>query len=384
MMADLKKVAPGMLAHFTDLPDPRAARGIRHRLDDIVCISIIAVICGADTYSAIHQYAVANKTWLKSFLALPSGIPSQDTFERMFALLEPTVWQPRLLEWTKDLALPELAEGEDEVLAVDGKTARRSHQGGLGALHMVSVWSSQFEIVLAQEEVDKKTNEMTVIPDLLEIVNPAAAVVTIDAMGTQKQIAWTIREHHAHYLLALKNNHPTLAADTRWLFDDADQSGWETCPHSYAKTVERGHGRREIRECWVLDDLSIFETETLDAWRDLRCVVRVRSSRHLDHDPKVHVQDRYFITSLPNDAARILRAARLHWGIENGLHWVLDVAFDEDRSRARRENAQANWAAIRRLVVSLLKRDKTLKVGVKAKRLRAGWDRSYLCKILGM
>jgi predicted transposase YbfD/YdcC len=382
-MVDLKETAPGLLKHFTDLPDPRAPRGIRHRLDDIVCISIIAVICNADTYSAIHQYALANETWLKSFLALPSGIPSQDTFERVFALLNPSVWQTRVLDWTRELALPDLPEGEDEVLAVDGKTARRSHQGGLGALHTVSVWSSQFEIVLAQEEVDDKTNEITVIPDLLEMVNPAAAVVTIDAMGTQKQIAWTVREYEAHYLLALKNNHPKLAADTRWLFDDADQSGWDTVPHSYAKTVERGHGRHETRECWVLDDLSILDPEERKAWRDLCCVVRIRSSRRFDHETDTRVQDRYFITSLPSDAARILRAARLHWGIENGLHWVLDVAFDEDGSRARRENAQANWAAIRRLAVSLLKREKTLKVGVKAKRLRAGWDRSYLFKVLG-
>ena len=214
---------PELLKHFADLPDPRDPRGIRHELVDIVCISILAVICGANTYSQIHQYALAQEAWLRTFLGLPSGIPSQDTFERLFAILHPTAWQSRFLSWTQTLVLPALAEREDEVLAIDGKTARGSAGQGGGALHTVSVWSSQLEVVLAQQQVPEKTNEITVIPELLEVVNPATAVVTTDALGCQKQVAWTVREHHAHHLLALKDNHPTLYADVKDFFNYADK-----------------------------------------------------------------------------------------------------------------------------------------------------------------
>ena len=368
---------PKLLTHFSDLPDPRKPRGVRHELCDIVSISILAVICGANTYSQIHQYALSHKEWLQSFLELPSGVPSQDTFERVFALLNPAVWQSRFLAWTKTLVLPDLPEGEDEVLAVDGKTARRSHRNGFGALHTVSVWSSQFEVVLAQEGVPDKTNEITVIPDLLEVVNPAGAVVTTDAMGTQKHIAWTVREYHAHYLLALKDNHPTLFEEVEDFFNYADTLEWEV-EHSHTKTTERGHGRDETRECWLLPVPEwLYERE---CWRDLTSVVRVKATRTLKGNTSEHT--RYFLTSLPLDAERALRAARFHWGIENGLHWVLDVAFDEDGSRAHLENAQASWVALRHLAMNLLKRDKTVKAGVEAKRLRAGWDRSYLLKLL--
>ena len=368
---------PKLLTHFSDLPDPRKPRGVRHKLSDIVTVSILAVICGANTYSQIHQYALAQKEWLKSFLALPSGVPSQDTFERVFAVLNSDAWQSRFLTWTRTLVLPELPAGEDEVLAVDGKTARRSHRNGLGALHTVSVWSSQREVVLAQEGVPEKTNEITVIPELLEVVSPAGAVVTIDAMGTQKNIAWTIREYHAHYLLALKDNHPTLFGEVKDFFGYADKLGWDV-EHSHTKTTERGHGRIETRECWVLPVPEwLYERE---CWCDLKSLVRVKASRTLESHTSEHT--RYFLTSLPLDAERALRAARFHWGIENGLHWVLDAAFDEDRSRAYLENAQASWVALRHLALNLLKRDKTVKAGVEAKRLRAGWDRNYLLKLL--
>lgn len=368
---------PKLLTHFSDLPDPRKPRGVRHELSDIVTISILAVICGANTYSQIHQYALAQEGWLKSFLALPSGIPSQDTFERVFAALNPNAWQSKFLAWTKIVVLPELPKGEDEVLAVDGKTARRSHRNGLGALHTVSVWSSQFEVVLAQEGVPDKTNEITVIPDLLEVVNPAGAVVTTDALGCQKTIAWTVREYQAHYLLALKDNHPTLFEDVKDFFAYADKVDWDL-EHSHTLTSERGHGRVETRECWVLAAPEWLHER--ECWRDLNSIVRVQATRTLEGNSSSHT--RYFLTSLPLDAERALRAARFHWGIENGLHWVLDVAFDEDRSRAHLQNAQASWVALRHLAMNVLKRDKTVRAGVEAKRLRAGWDRRYLLKLL--
>jgi predicted transposase YbfD/YdcC len=375
----MNKIPPeGLLHHFQDLPDPRKARGIRHQLRDIVCISILAVICNADTFPEIHAFATLKQVWLKTFLELPHGIPSQDTFERVFSLLKPGAWQSCFLAWTQSLCLPELPEGEQEVLAIDGKTSRRSHNHGMGALHTVSVWSSQFEVSLGQLDVPEKTNEITVIPELLEVIQPAGAVVTIDAMGTQKNIAWTIREHHADYVLALKDNHTKLFEDTQWLFSHADGLGWQDLESSYAKTETRDHGRIETRECWVLTNLEILDD--LKAWRDLNAVVRVRGTREVKG--KVSVEDRFFITSLPADAQRIMRAVRLHWGIENGLHWVLDVAFDEDHSRARLGFSQANWVAIRHLAISVLKRDKSVKAGVATKRFRAGLDQNYLLKLL--
>jgi predicted transposase YbfD/YdcC len=372
---------PDLLKHFAGLPDPRKPRGVRHELGDIVVISILAVICGANTYSQIRQYALAQQDWLKTFLKLPSGIPSQDTFERIFALLEPRAWQARFLAWTRTLLLPELKDTEDEVLAVDGKTAKGSAQREMAALHTVSVWSSQFEVVLAQQQVAEKTNEITVMPDLLEVVNPAGAVITADAMGCQKQIAWTAREHHAHYLLALKDNHPTLLEDVQSAFDYAQKVAWDL-PHSTTKTIDHGHGRHELRQCWVLEAPDWLHEKEL--WRDLGSIVRVQSSRTINNSIRDRSSEhtRYFLTSLPLDAERALRAARYHWGIENGLHWVLDVAFDEDASRVHLDNAQASWVALRHLAVSLLKRDKTVKAGVEAKRLRAGWDRNYLLKLL--
>lgn len=369
---------PGLLQHLTNLPDPRDPRGLRHQLTDIVCISVMAVICNANTFPEIHQFALLKHAWLAQFLTLPHGIPSQDTFERVFRILDPAAWQSRFLEWTQTLTLPELPAGEDEILAVDGKTARRSHAGGLGALHTVSVWSSQFEITLGQASVPDKTNEITVIPELLEVVQPAGAVVTIDAMGTQTNIAWTIREYQAHYVLALKDNHPKLLEDTRWLFTHADSLAWVGIDHSYAKTVNRAHGRVETRECWVLGNLEIIEERA--SWRDLSAVVRVRGERVIEG--VASVEDRFFITSLPANAARVLRAVRLHWGVENGLHWVLDVAFDEDGSRARTGNVQANLAAVRRLAVSVLKRDASVRGGVDTKRFRAALDVDYLLRLL--
>lgn len=368
---------PELIKHFSDLPDPRDPRGVRHELVDMVCISILAVICGANTYSQIHQYALAQETWLRTFLGLPSGIPSQDTFERLFSMLNPHAWQTRFLSWTQTLVSPALTEGEDEVLAVDGKTARDSFSEGGGALHTVSVWSSQLEIVLAQQQVPQKTNEITVIPELLEVVNPAGAVVTADALGCQKQVAWTAREHHAHYLLALKDNHPTLFEDVKDFFSYADKVDWEL-EHSYTKTTERAHGRVEMRQCRVLAAPEWLHER--ESWRDLASIVQITSTRTVADSTSKHT--RYFLTSLPLNAERVLRAARFHWGIENSLHWVLDVAFDEDGSRARLKNAQASWVALRHLAVNLLKRDKSLKVGVEAKRLRAGWDRAYLLKLL--
>lgn len=360
---------------FSGLPDPRSARGVRHKLEDIIVISVLAFICNADDYVDIREYGLANEEWLASFLSLKHGIPSVDTFERVFAILDAKAWQGRFSQWTRKLVLAEDA-GVNEILAIDGKTARGSHDEGLDALHTVSMWSSYGGIVLVQEQVPDKTNEITVIPEVVAAMNPAGAVVTTDALGTQKDIAWSIREHEADYLLALKGNHPKLFKDVKWLFAQNDNANWQDADFSYTCTKESSRDRYEKRECWALSNLSYLD---ISGWRDLNTVIRVRAQR--THKGKTSSEDRYYLSSLPADAERALHAARTHWGIENSLHWVLDVVFHEDTSRARKQNAQANLVTLRHIALNVLKQDST-KLSIKAKRKRAGWDRDFLLALL--
>ena len=351
---------PRLLAHFTAVADPRA-ENVSHKLADILVIAICAVISGADSFVEIEQYAQGKRAWLERFLELENGIPSHDTFRRVFMLLDAEAWQGVFFNWTRKLTLAETAS-PTEVLAVDGKWSRSS------GLHTVSVWASEQQVVLSQQQVADKTNEITVMPELLEVLDLAGTTVTIDAAGTQKQIAWVIREHHADYVLALKGNHKHLFDDVKWLF-----AQYNDAPHW--STSSKGHGRTETRDTWVLTDLSFLED--IAAWRDLAGVARVRSTRETRREVTVH--DRYFLTSL-TDAETLSYAVRSHWSIENSLHWVLDVAFREDENRAKQ--AQANLVTLRHLALNQLKQEKTLKASVKAKRMRAGWDDHYLLKVL--
>ena len=278
-------------------------------------------------------------------------------------LLDAEAWQGVFFNWARKLRREE-TRSPTEVLAVDGKFARAS------GLRTVSVWASEQQIVLAQQQVADKTDEITVIPELLEVLDLAGTTVTIDAAGTQKQIAWVIREHHADYVLALKANHKHLFADVQWLFVQHNDA-----PHW--STSSKGHGRTETRDTWLLTDLSFLES--VSAWRDLAAVARVRSTREVKGEVAIH--DRYFLTSL-TDAQTLAYAVRSHWGIENGLHWVLDVAFSEDQNRTRTDHAQANLVTLRHLALNQLKQEKTLKASIKAKRMRAGWDDDYLLKVL--
>ncbi len=351
---------PKLLAHFTVVPDPRA-HNVCHKLEDILVIAICAVISGADTFSEIEQYGQGKQAQLEKILDLPNGIPSHDTFRRVFMLLDAEAWQGVFFRWTQSLAL---AEREVPVRAVDGKWSRAS------GLHTVSVWASEHQIVLGQQQVADKSNEITAIPELLEGLDIAGTTVTIDAAGTQTQIAWTIREHLADYALALKANHKHLFEDVRWLFEQ-DQSA----PHW--STSSRGHGRLETREVWLLTELDFLENTS--AWRDLAAVAKIRSTREINGEKSV--SERYFLTSL-TDVETLAYAVRAHWGIENSLHWTLDVAFKEDESRARTQNAQANLVTLRHLALNQLKLESTLKASIKAKRSRAGWDDDYLLKVL--
>ena len=360
--AQLFNELPELLAHFTVVPDPRA-QNVKHKLIDILAIAICAVICGANTFTEIAQYGQGKQASLRKFLELENGIPSHDTFRRVFMVLDAAAWQGVFFAWTRSLVL-EQTDSPIEVRAVDGKFSRAS------GLHTVSVWASEHHVVLAQEQVPNKTNEITVIPELLEVLDIAGTTVTIDAAGTQKQIAWTAREHHANYVLALKGNHPQLFEDVKWLFEQCDDA-----PHWFS--TERGHGRTEAREVWLLDDLSFLEDTS--AWRDLAGIARVRCTREIKGE--LSVNDRYFLTSL-TDVNALAHAVRAHWGIENSLHWILDVAFDEDANRARTEHAQANLVTLRHLALNQLKRETSLKASIKTKRMRAGWDDDYLLKVL--
>jgi predicted transposase YbfD/YdcC len=369
-----------LAAHFADLPDPRVERTKHHALIDILVIAVCAVISGADSWVDIEAYGKAKEAWLRGFLALPNGIPSHDTFGRVFGLLDPVAFERCFLNWVQSV----FAITEGQVIAVDGKTVRRSRDEtlGKGAIHMVSAWATQNHLVLGQVKTEEKSNEITAIPQLLALLDLHGCIVTIDAMGCQTAIAEQIVNQGGDYVLAVKENQGQLYDDLRDLFDAAQRDAFRFTPHSYAKTVNKAHGRIEIRQCWVVDDpdhLAYLRRQS--RWGGLQSLVMVHRERRIGS--KISTETAYFITSLPHQADLLLKAVRAHWGIENGLHWVLDIAFREDESRARLGHSAENLAVLRHIALNLLKQERTAKVGVKAKRLKAGWDDDYLLRILG-
>lgn len=372
--------SPGstLFEHFATLPDPRVERTKEHQLLDILTIAICAIICGADSFVEMEEFGAAKQEWLATFLALPSGIPSHDTFTRLFAALDPEAFSRCFLAWVQAT----VAHTEGAVIAVDGKIARRSHDRGAGkaAIDMVSAWASANGVVLGQRATDEKSNEITAIPALLDLLLLRGCIVTIDAMGCQTAIAAKIVEKGADYVLALKENHDTLYHEVQHLFADADETGGPDYTIDAARTVDGGHGRVEIRRYWTISDAAtLAHLDPEGAWTGLRGIGMVEAERRLGGE--VTRERRYYLTSL-TDAATFGRAARGHWGIENGLHWVLDMAFREDESRVRLGHGAENMIVLRHLAVNLLKREQTTKVGIKAKRLKAGWDERYLLRIL--
>jgi predicted transposase YbfD/YdcC len=363
-------------AHFSDLHDPRD-KNKRHRLLDIVIIAICAAICGADSWEDVELFGDAKHSWFKVFLELPHGIPSHDTFGRVFALLDPEQFQTSFVEWIQ--AVEELTQGQ--IVAVDGKTLRRSHDrgNGIAAIHMVSAWASENGLVLGQRQVDDKSNEITAIPQLLDRLEIAGCIVTIDAIGCQTKIVEKIIEKQADYVLPVKENQGKLHETLHLLFDDPAEMRWVPC--DYHKTVGKGHGRIEIRECWATSDPKYLRyIASLADWPGLQSVAMVRTERCVGEQSTL--ERRYFISSLAADAKQLLRAVRGHWGIENKLHWVLDIAFREDDCRVRTGNGAQNFAVLRHIALNLLKREKTLKASIHGKRLKAGWDHDYLVKVL--
>jgi predicted transposase YbfD/YdcC len=365
--------------HFSRVKDPRIDRTKRHGLLDIIIIAICGVICGADSWVDIELFGKTKIDWLKTFLKLPNGIPSHDTFGRVFAALSPQEFESSFMEWVQ--AINQLTQGQ--VIAIDGKQLRGSHDSGIGknAIYMVSAWATENQLVLGQRKVDDKSNEITAIPKLLKLLEVKGCIVMMDAIGTQIKIAKTIIEQGGDYILAVKENQGHLYEDIHDLFADNQQFDYEGIPHSYAKIVNKDHGRIEIRQCWTISDPEYLSNiRDLKRWEGIQTLVMILSERRIGDESEV--QDRYFISSLESNAEKILRAKRSYWGIENRLHWVLDIAFNEDRSRVRKDNAPQNFAVLRLMALNLLKQEKTAKGGIKAKRLQCGWNVDYLLKVL--
>lgn len=362
--------------YFAEVSDPRVDRTKLHLLMDILVIAICAVICGADTWVEMEAYGRAKEQWLRQFLTLPNGIPSHDTFARVLARLKPEELQQCFLRWMR--AVSEVTEGE--VVAIDGKTLRRSFDRatGKGAIHMVSAWASVNRLVLGQQKVDEKSNEITAIPALLQLLDLKGCIVTIDAMGCQKAIARAIVEQEADYVLTLKANHGLLYAEVQGFFAWAQQRQFVDVPHEYHHTLEQRHGRIEERRYWVVSELSgLRETQGWLGLRSLGMVERQRTGAG-----KTTVEVHYYLTSLAGGGQQFGEAVRTHWSVENGLHWVLDVAFHEDQSRLRRDHAAENFAVLRHLALSLLRQESTCSNGIKVKRLKAAWDEQYLTRVL--
>jgi len=374
-----KKPLEAIEEHFGKVTDPRVNRTKEHKLIDIIAIAICAVICGAEGWVDIELYGKSKQPWLSTFLELPNGIPSHDTFGRVFSLLDAQQFQLAFYEWV--CAVNELVQGQ--VINIDGKCLRGSNDKYLGkrAVYMVSAWAEANQLVLGQRKVDEKSNEITAIPELLKLLAIAGCIVTIDAIGTQTSIAQTIIESGADYVLSVKDNQGHLFEDISVLFavDQAQDFKYATFEH--AEITNKGHGRIEVRECWSTSNPEYLNLiRHAQNWIGLQTIAMVVCTRNVGD--KQTQQVRFYISSLPNNAKRILEVVRKHWAIENELHWVLDVALNEDHSRVRKDHAPENLAIIRHIALNLLKQEKTAKGGIHAKQLQAGWKEDYLLKVL--
>jgi len=378
-----------LLRFFRSIQDPRA-HNTRHLLSDILAISILAVLCGAEGWIAVETWAWANIEWLKTFLELPHGIPSHDTFDRVFAMLDPMAFEKCFMTWTA--ALINTCKGS--FIAVDGKTLRRSFKRAWSKtpVHLVSAFLSKNKIVLGQLATDSKSNEITAIPKLLAMLNLQEATVTIDAMGCQREIASQIRSQKGHYLLAVKENQPTLYEKVKGLMDEGILDGFKDMQRDYFEETDADHGRIETRRVWVTNEVKWLSKDLLDLWDGLSSVVMVEATRQDlgDISGKVTVERRYYISSHDGtDAKRVAEGIRQHWGVENGLHWCLDVGMREDESRIRVKHGAENFSRLRRIALNKLKRfemkkenGKVIKAGIRLKQQACGWSRDFLIQAL--
>lgn len=368
--------------YFANLEDKRDPDLIDHLLIEMVITTICAVICGAENWVDVANWGEEKQQWLRQYLPLENGVASHDTFRRVFLLIEPEQFQACFQQWIQ--AVFNVTEGQ--VIAIDGKQLRGSRdvQSGKAAICMVSAWATANEVVLGQRKCEEKSNEIKAIPELLKQLELKGCIVTIDAAGCQKNNATILVKGGAEYILALKENQETMYDDVKFMFDRAHRQEFVGIDSDYHRQVTKGHDRIEIRECWAIDDEACLAfLRQRKRWRKLTSIVMIRSYRKQgqEENQKVTTKESYYISSLPCDAVRILNAKRAHWKIENQLHWVLDVAFDEDHHQLS-GNGAANLAVIRHMALSLLKQEKTAKGGIKAKRLKAAWSTDYLERVL--
>lgn len=378
-MPDQTPQDASLWTHFASLKDKRMERCRKHSLQDILVIAICGFICGVDNWADMELFGNAKLVWFRTFLELPNGIPSHDTFGRVFSQLEPETFARCFTQWAQAVA-----DGtEGKVVAIDGKAVRRSFDKAKqkSCMHLVNAWVAENRCVLGQVACEEKSNEITAIPQLLDLLSLKGCIVTLDAMGCQKAIVERIVERGADYVIALKGNQESLHEEVKAVFAGVEEGPAGAQGLIYSETFEEGHGRVETRRCWVTSRVEEYARHT--EWKGLRSFVMVESERTERERNETKVERRYFISSLlADDAARMASIVRTHWTVENDLHWSLDVAFREDESRVREEHAQQNMSMMRRLALSLLKQDTRTKAGIAARRKKAGWDHDYLLSLL--
>jgi predicted transposase YbfD/YdcC len=376
-----------LVAHFAEVPDPRINRQKDHELVDILVIAVCTLLCVGETFNDMEDFGLAKYDWFKTFLNLRNGIPSHDTFNRVFAALDPKQFLDCFLRWTQSLreAVPQ------EIVALDGKALRRALDKDQNVKYIVSAWAESNGLVLGQLKVSDKSNEITAVPELLRVLELSGCIVTTDAMGCQKKIAKEIMEADADYVLALKGNQETVHEEVKSFLDDtlaqtqakhpAGAKGSKAVENlAFLETVDKDHGRYEIRRYYQSAELDWFADK--QKWEGLKSVGMVESIREVDGQHSV--ERRYFLSSLALGVETFARAIRSHWGVENKVHWIMDVCFREDQSRARTGYAAENLATLRRLALNLLKQEKTKKRGIRGKQLNAAWDNAYLLRLLGI
>lgn len=379
----------GLLRYFRSIADPRSANA-RHPLCDVLTVAILAVLCGAQGWAAVESWGLGNEAWLQTFLELPHGIPSHDTFDRIFAMIDPLGFERCFMNWTTDL----VNNADGLFVAVDGKTLRRSWKRAWSKtpVHLVSAFVSKNQLVLGQLATDCKSNEITAIPKLLAMLELAGATVTIDAMGCQREIAASIIKQNAHYILAVKENQPTLHEKVKGLMDGAIIESFKDMQHAYTEETDDGHGRVETRRVWTSSEVKWLGRDILDLWPGLASVAAVECTRQDfgDMTGKVSTERRYFISSHDGTNAQLIgNGVRSHWGVENGLHWCLDVAMNEDACRLRVDSGAENFSRLRRIALNKLKRwqpkkpnGKNLNIGIRLKQQMCGWSRESLIQAL--
>lgn len=362
--------------YFEPLKDPRILLKNTHKLIDIIVLAICGVIAGADKWTQIEEFGKTHISWFKQFLELPHGIPSHDTFGRVFSIISPHKFQECFRAWIN--AVFTVTEGQ--VIAIDGKTLRRSHNksSNKSALHLVHAWATENGLLLGQVKTKEKSNEITAIPELLEILQLKGCIITIDAMGCQKKIAEQIHLQGGDYVLAVKDNQGDLKKSLEKTFEKAKELKFNAMVYSEHQSIEKEHGRVETRTCYVLHLMYLHEFKL--KWKGLQSLVMIESERF--YQGEIQKEKRYYISSLKPEAAKIASAVRMHWRVENALHWSLDVAFREDECRVRIGDAAENFSLLRKIALTCLKKESSLKGGIQTKRLKAGWDLNYLIKVL--